>query len=218
MSPFVRRLPNYFTFLRLALIPVFVCLMLDPSAAMVNLALFVFIFASLTDYVDGYVARRCGAVSDFGKLLDPIADKILVMAALVMLVAQRSEAYGDSWAPGWMVVLVLARETWVNGLRSVAAAQGVVVAASKAGKLKSVLQMAAIILLLLHDRKVPIGRFTVPCQYFGVRLLLVSIVISYWGAAEYSWLVLSGHLRKDGSCEQPLPQPAEPADPASKSS
>lgn len=191
MSPFVQQLPNYITYLRLALIPVFVVLMIEPTETMVSLALLVFVFASLTDYIDGYLARRFGAVSDFGKLLDPIADKILVMAALVMLVAQRSMMYGESWVPGWMVVLVLARETWVNGLRSVAAAQGVVVAASKTGKIKSALQMAAIVLLLLHDVTISVGGTPFPCQYLGLRLLLISIVISYWGAAEYTWLVLN---------------------------
>src|SRR5262249_9731081 len=116
-SPFVQRLPNYLTFFRLALVPVFVVLMLEPSEYMVFLAIIVFVVAAITDYVDGIIARSFGAVSDFGKLLDPLVDKILVMAALVMLVAQRSDVDGTPWVPGWMVVLVMARELWVTGLR-----------------------------------------------------------------------------------------------------
>ncbi len=194
MSQLIQRVPNYFTFLRVALIPVFVLLMMRELTIA---ALFVFLLASLTDLIDGYVARRYRAVSDFGKLLDPIADKILVMTALVMLVAQKSDTYGESWVPGWMVVLVLARETWVNGLRSVAAAQGVVVAASSAGKLKSALQMIAIVLLLLHDAKISVAGLSIPCSYLGVRLLLISIIVSIWGAVEYSWFVLSGKMKAE---------------------
>src|SRR5262245_57339044 len=137
----VQRLPNWLTFLRLGLIPVFVFLMVEPSRWMVDLAMIVFIVAAFTDYIDGIIARRYGAVSDFGKLLDPLADKILVMAALVMLASQRSDTYGEPWVPGWMVVMVLAREIWVTGLRAVASARGVVVAASTTGKFKSGLQM-----------------------------------------------------------------------------
>lgn len=183
---FRNNLPNWLTYLRLALIPVFVLLMLDPTPAMVRVALAVFIVAALTDYVDGFVARRWGAVSNYGKLLDPLADKILVMAALVMLVAQRSDLYGDPWVPGWMVVLVLAREIWVTGIRGVAASRGLVLQADGAGKVKSFLQMTAICCLLLHHTELRLGAGHVTAQILGANLLLLSIFVSYWGAFGYT--------------------------------
>jgi CDP-diacylglycerol---glycerol-3-phosphate 3-phosphatidyltransferase len=190
MSRFVQRLPNYITFARLGLVPVFVGLMIEPTEFMLDAAITIFVVASVTDYVDGFIARRYGAVSDFGKLLDPVADKLLVMAALVMLVAQKPDNYGDLWVPGWMVVLVLAREMWISGLRSDAASRGKIVAASNAGKLKSVLQMAAIVALLLHDRRISLGGALVSCQLIGINLLIVSLLLSYWGAVEYTWEML----------------------------
>ena len=183
-------LPNYLTFLRLALIPVFVILMLDPTKGMIYIATAVFMFAAFTDYLDGIIARRFNCVSDTGKLLDPLADKLLVMSALVMLVAQRSDQYGEPWVPGWMVVMVLAREIWVTGLRGVAAAKGVVVAAGNAGKVKSVLQMVAIVFLLLHDARFSIFGIRLTCQVFGLYLLFLSIAFSYWAATEYSVTIL----------------------------
>ncbi|RIL06154.1 MAG: CDP-diacylglycerol--glycerol-3-phosphate 3-phosphatidyltransferase [Proteobacteria bacterium] len=185
----VREIPNYLTYLRLILIPLFVWLMIEPSRSMVYWATAVFVIAAATDYLDGFVARKFGAVSEAGKLLDPLADKLLVMSALVMLVAQRSDLYGEPWVPGWMVVVILGREIWVTGLRAVAAAGGTIIAAGSAGKFKSFLQMLAIMLLLLHDLRFPfLG--TVTCQIVGLYMLLISIVFSVWGAMEYTTLVL----------------------------
>ncbi len=192
MPTLIQRIPNWLTYLRIALIPVFVLLMIDPTPGMVLAATFVFVFAAVTDYIDGYIARKFGAVSDFGKLLDPLADKVLVMAGLVMLVAQRSDIFGTPWVPGWMVVLVLAREIWVTGLRALAASQGLIVPAGSAGKIKSGFQMVAVVLLLLHDR--PLTFLKIPlswsCQFVGLNFLLISIAFSLWGAAEYTWAVL----------------------------
>jgi CDP-diacylglycerol--glycerol-3-phosphate 3-phosphatidyltransferase len=188
----IKNIPNTLTALRLALAPVFVLLMIEPSRTMVYVATGIFILGALTDFMDGVIARRYGAVSDAGKLLDPVADKVLVMAALVMLLAQRSEVDGAPWVPAWMVVLVLAREIWVTGLRGVAASRGVVVAASAAGKLKSAVQMVAIVFLLLHDYPVAIFGSAVPSQILGLNALLLSIVVSYWGAIDYTLAVFSG--------------------------
>lgn len=188
----IKRLPNALTFLRLFLIPVFVFLMHEPSPQMVLWATGVFVLACFTDYADGVIARKCGAVSDFGKLLDPIADKILVMAALVMLVAQKSDEYGDPWVPAWMVVLVLAREIWVTGLRALAGSKGLVIPASQTGKIKSAAQMIAIVLLLLNG--VYFFRFLglkLWLHDLGQILLLFSIIVSYWGASEYTYQVLA---------------------------
>jgi CDP-diacylglycerol--glycerol-3-phosphate 3-phosphatidyltransferase len=197
----MRRVPNALTFLRLALIPLFVLLMREPSREMAVAATFVFALAALTDYADGMIARRYGVVSDFGKLLDPLADKLLVMAALVMLVAQRGDVDGEPWVPGWMAVMVLAREIWVTGLRGVAASRGVIVPASWSGKMKSLLQMAAIVFLLLHDVRIPVAGTTMTCQFVGLNLLFISIAFSYWGATEYTYRILY-------NAQEPAPQPA----------
>jgi CDP-diacylglycerol--glycerol-3-phosphate 3-phosphatidyltransferase len=208
----VRNIPNLLTFVRLGLIPIFVLLMLDPTKYMVFLAILVFIFAALTDYADGFLARKFGAVSDFGKLLDPLADKILVMAALVMLAAQRSDLDGKPWINGGLVVLVLARELWVTGLRGIAASRGIILPAGSAGKLKSGLQMCAIVLLLLHDTTFPIFGLRFSAQFIGTNLLILSLLFAYWGAVDYTQGVIeAGGLRLDGV--DPLPEVRHESEP-----
>jgi CDP-diacylglycerol--glycerol-3-phosphate 3-phosphatidyltransferase len=196
--PVIKKLPNWLTFFRLALIPLFVFLLTDPTPRMITGAAIIFAIAAITDYVDGFIARRFSATSDFGKLLDPLADKILVMSALVMLLAQRTNAYGEPWVPAWMVVLVLAREIWVTGLRAVAASRGLIVAAGNAGKVKSGLQMVAIILLILHER--PLSYLAIPlgwtCQFVGTSLLFLSIAFSLWSAFEYTWAILIANKKE----------------------
>ncbi len=187
MNNVLQRLPNYLTFLRLGLIPVFVLLMGDSSRWTGYVATLVFAVAAFTDLLDGFVARRFGAISDLGKLLDPLADKILVMAALVMLVAQRGDLDGEPWVPGWMVVLVLARELWITGLRAVLAQRGTVLAASATGKYKSWFQMIAIIFLLLHYPTLEVFGVYMSAQAIGVNLLIISIAFSLWSAAEYTY-------------------------------
>lgn len=204
----LKNIPNWLTYLRIALIPVFVALMDTSSGGVRIAATAVFVLAAITDYVDGYLARKFRATSDFGKLLDPLADKILVMTALVMLVGQRSDLDGDPWVPAWMVVLVLAREIWVTGLRGIAATQGKVVAASSAGKVKSGLQMIAITFLLLHEMPIAfiVGRL-LTAEILGFNLLLLSLVFSYWGAYEYTVAILLGDDAPSLATEDRSPPP-----------
>lgn len=205
----LRKIPNWITTCRIALIPLYVFLMVNSSETAIVAATVVFIFAAITDYLDGFIARRYRASSDFGKLLDPLADKILVMAALVMLAAQRSDLSGEPWVPGWMVVLILAREIWITGLRAVAAAEGTVVAASSAGKLKSGLQMAGIIILHLHEMSFYVPGRQVTFQLVGFNVLLVSIFISYWGAYEYSREILGFKMgQSDSPGDDSVPPPS----------
>jgi CDP-diacylglycerol--glycerol-3-phosphate 3-phosphatidyltransferase len=185
----MRKVPNWLTAIRLALIPLFVVLMVNPSRETLWIATAVFLVAAVTDYADGYIARRYRAVTELGKLLDPLADKILVMAALVMLTAQRTFESGDPWVPGWMVVVILAREIWVTGLRGIAAAHGHVVAASPAGKVKSVLQMVAIVLLLAYDLPLFLFGWVVECRFVGLNVLFLSILWSVYGAVQYTLAV-----------------------------
>lgn len=136
-------LANKLTVLRMILVPVFlICAMLNTVAGNI-LALAVFVIASATDKLDGYIARSRNQITNFGKFMDPLADKLLVTCALIFLVER-------GIIPAWVVVVIIAREFIVSGLRTLAASQGVVIAASNWGKLKTVIQMIAIIMGLVY--------------------------------------------------------------------
>lgn len=134
--------PNCLSLLRIVLMPIMVAFMYSDAPWAAVVALLVFVIAALTDYLDGYIARKEGIVTTFGKFIDPLADKMLVLAALIMLSAQGN-------LPAWVVVLVLFRELAVDGIRLIANQSGRVIAASKLGKIKTVIQMVTIILLML---------------------------------------------------------------------
>jgi CDP-diacylglycerol--glycerol-3-phosphate 3-phosphatidyltransferase len=141
---FPLNLPNTLTVLRILLVPVVIVALLDETPNGDAIAAGVFALAALTDGLDGYIARSRGAVTTFGKLMDPIADKLLVTAALVALVSlNRLEA--------WVAMVIIAREFAVTALRGVAAEQGVVIQASWLGKVKTALQISAIIALIVFE-------------------------------------------------------------------
>lgn len=134
---------NKLTVFRIMLVPFFfVAAHYEQNVSVMMIATGIFAVASFTDFLDGYLARKHGLVTDFGKFMDPLADKILVAAALVVLVER-------GLAPAWMVVLIISREYAISILRAIAASSGKVLAASKGGKAKTVLQMSAIIMLML---------------------------------------------------------------------
>ena len=141
-------LPNYLTLARIIIVPLLVVVLLTPIAeawfgiSSYALAIAIFLVASLTDILDGHLARRRNQVSNLGKLLDPIADKLLVSAALIVLVEKHL-------APAWTVVIILGREFIVTGLRSIAATEGIVIQAQKIGKIKMWAQCVAIVALLV---------------------------------------------------------------------
>jgi CDP-diacylglycerol---glycerol-3-phosphate 3-phosphatidyltransferase len=138
-------LPIALTLLRIFLVPVLVVVLLTRSEASVFLGVGIFSLAVLTDYLDGYFARRRNQVTRLGILLDPLADKLLTTAAFISLVEMGA-------VEGWMVMIIIGREFAVTGLRNIAAGRGVVIAASPLGKGKMVLQVVAILLLLLGRR------------------------------------------------------------------
>jgi CDP-diacylglycerol---glycerol-3-phosphate 3-phosphatidyltransferase len=141
-------LPNYLTIARIVIVPLLVVVLLTPVAdewfgiSGYALAIAIFIAASLTDILDGHLARKRNQVSNLGKLLDPIADKLLVSAALIVLVEKHL-------APAWAVVIILGREFIITGLRSIAAADGIVIQAQTSGKIKMWAQCVAIVALLV---------------------------------------------------------------------
>lgn len=138
-------LPNLITLLRIFLIPVFIILYIDPTQNRSLIAAIIFAFASLTDFVDGYIARKTGQVTKLGKLLDPIADKFLTISGLILLVDHQKAA-------GWIAILIISREIAVTGLRAIASSSGRIMQAESAGKIKMAILTFAIILLMLDYR------------------------------------------------------------------
>ena len=169
--PRVLNLPNALTLLRIFLVPVLVVVLLTRVEGHVYLGAAIFGFAVLTDYLDGYFARRRNEVTRLGILLDPIADKMLTAAAFLSLVEM-------GLAPAWMVMIVLARELAVTGLRNVAAGRGVLIRASGLGKAKMVAQVTAILMLLL-------SRQVTPLHLPGVVALWVVVVLTLVSGADY---------------------------------
>jgi CDP-diacylglycerol--glycerol-3-phosphate 3-phosphatidyltransferase len=132
--------PNLLSISRMVSVPVFIILMLDPTPLRALAAGIVFSLASITDWLDGYLARKWGQVTKIGKLLDPIADKILIASALIMLVE-----IDPSKVPSWIAIVIIGREIAVTGLRAMAASEGVVIPAENLGKYKVGAQITAIL-------------------------------------------------------------------------
>ncbi len=171
-------LPNLLSLFRIAIVPVLVYLLTfsDPRSAL--LAGFLFLVASLTDYFDGYLARRNRSVSNIGKILDPLADKLMIVSVLIMLVAM-SRA-GEPGVPAWLVVVIVARETAVTILRGIALSEGVVMAAEELGKYKFILQVLAVFALLVHYPYMGIDFYVV-----GIYFLLLAAIIGLWSGVNY---------------------------------
>jgi CDP-diacylglycerol--glycerol-3-phosphate 3-phosphatidyltransferase len=175
-------IPNLLTMARIAAIPFFTWLLDEPTPRRGFWACIVFTGAALTDMLDGYLARKLGVVSVLGKFLDPLADKLIVMAALVWMVPMGRIA-------AWVVVLLLAREISVTGLRSVAASEGVVISAGREGKTKTALQMIGIVALVLgypyHMAYAGIDLGIVDMVHVGRALVYLSLLFSFASAAQY---------------------------------
>jgi len=162
-------LPNKLTMFRIFLIPFFVIFMMIPLSYGHIIALIIFIVASLTDTADGYIARKYHLVTDFGKFMDPLADKLLVCSAMICLIDKGQLA-------AWVVIIIVAREFVISGFRLIAADNGIVIAASMWGKAKTISQMAMIIVLLLdidHPFFFWLGQILI---YVALVLTIVSLV------------------------------------------
>lgn len=187
-------LPNMLTLARIAVIPVFVWFISegDPFYSLMSAA--VFAGASITDVVDGYLARRWNMITVTGKLMDPLADKLIAMAAFVMLVQLgRLES--------WVVIILLARELIVSGLRMIAATEGMVIAAGQEGKWKTSVQLVAVIALCIHyphPLNLLFATYPVDWNQIGRLLMYGSMVLSVWSAANYFRAFL-GMLARRGS-------------------
>ena len=165
--------PNTLTLFRVATIPVIVILMLYPSRPSCLVAAVLFSAAAITDYFDGYIARRFGLVSNLGKVMDPVADKLLVSSAFIMLTAQ-------GWVPAWMVCIIIGREIAVTGLRNIIAEKGEDVSASNLGKYKTGFQIAAAIPLLIHY-----PFFGLDAYAIGKFFMWGALAFTLWSGADY---------------------------------
>lgn len=177
-------LPNLLTLLRIFFVPVLVAALVG-EARREMLALAIFLAAAFTDLLDGYLARRWKQITTVGTLLDPIADKLLITAALIALVQVHA-------VPSWMAILVVGREFAISGLRSIAAAEGYIIAANEMGKAKMVFQVVAISLLLLSLR-IPELKTLAEAAMIGV------VITSFWSAAVYFrqfWRKVDGHVKR----------------------
>ena len=166
-------LPNKLTMFRVILIPFFVFFMLAPFFDGYGnyIAVAIFIIASLTDLLDGKIARKYNLVTNFGKFMDPLADKLLVCSALICLVDL-------GYLASWIVIIIIAREFIISGFRLVASDNGVVIAASYWGKFKTVFQMIMVILLSLH---LPFVAF----DYIGIVVTYISLILTVVSLVDY---------------------------------
>ena len=167
--------PNILTACRFAIVPVLLFLLQPGSSNTVALAaFFLFLSGALTDLADGYLARKYGIESVLGKLMDPLADKMLVATPLIMLIPLDR-------IPAWVSLLIISRELAVTGLRGLAAASGIVVSASGLGKIKSIFQYTALCILIF-----PLGLLPLPFLHdLGRIILYISLLLTLWSGFDY---------------------------------
>ena len=175
--------PNKLSLLRVALIPVLILCMYLPGWPMILVSAAVFGAAAYTDYLDGHIARRDNIVTDFGKFIDPVADKLLNLSAMIMLTY-------CGLLPQWAVIVILARELAVDGLRMVAVGQGRVIAAGKLGKIKTVSQIVLVLFLMIAGRLAPVVFGGVPMvvtivNVIGWIITLWVVAITVWSGVDY---------------------------------
>lgn len=173
--------PNLLTGARIAAVPVVMLLLLFPGPWASFLGALCFVLAGATDFLDGFLARRHRLVSRWGKFMDPLADKLLVSAALIMLIPLGR-------APAWMAFLIVGRELAVTGLRGLAAAEGIILAPDRWAKAKTLLQMAALTALILHYPYVGIDFHEV-----GMVLLWLALFATVASGVSYFWSFFQQH-------------------------
>jgi len=163
-------LPNRLTLLRVIMVPFFIVFYIK-GYFLISFVLFV--LASLTDLLDGHIARKRNLISNFGKIMDPLADKILVYSAFCLMVE-------NGLVPSWMLIVILVREFAVSGMRTVAASEGIVVAADLSGKIKTVLQMIAVPMLILTGVIISDVWFTL-----SMAMLWASLIMTVYSGIQY---------------------------------
>lgn len=166
-------LPNALTVFRVLAVPFIVALLYFPGPTTCALATLLFLVAILTDLADGFLARKFNQVTNFGKFLDPLADKILIASVLVMLVEL-------NWVSAWVSIIVIVRELLVTGLRAIAADKGHVIAADRFGKMKTIMQSVALVPLIYHY-----PFFDIDVARLGSGLLFVAVLLTVYSGWNY---------------------------------
>lgn len=166
-------LPNFLSIVRIGTAPVLVVLLLEPGRTLSVVSAVLFALVCVTDWLDGYLARKRGIITALGQFLDPLADKILITTAFIMLIPLGR-------APAWVVALIISREMAVTGLRAIATNSGVVIAASRLGKLKTVSQIVCLVPLIIHY-----GFFGVDFHLIGTVLLYAAFFLTMWSGLDY---------------------------------
>jgi CDP-diacylglycerol---glycerol-3-phosphate 3-phosphatidyltransferase len=175
-------LPNALTLVRIFAVPLLVAVLFTKDHMLI--AALIFLAASLTDLLDGYLARKTGQITTLGVLLDPVADKLLISAAFISLI--------PDIVPAWMVVIIVGREFAVSGLRSIASTQGFTISASELGKIKMVAQVAAITLLILGHQEFPI---LYPVGQFALYVVVLFAVVSAVDYFRTFWNQIDGRFK-----------------------
>jgi CDP-diacylglycerol--glycerol-3-phosphate 3-phosphatidyltransferase len=178
-------IPNFLTGIRIFSIPLVVFFLTSPQPLPSALAALIFTIAAITDLLDGYFARLHKRETAVGKLLDPLADKLLILSGMIMLIPLER-------IPAWMVVVILGREVAITGLRGIASAEGVVIAASRWGKGKMILQTSALTGLMLHYPYLGIN-----FHILGMILLWIALAVTLWSGIDYFWKFYQGMVNKE---------------------
>jgi CDP-diacylglycerol--glycerol-3-phosphate 3-phosphatidyltransferase len=182
----VWNIPNLLSVFRILTVPLVVTCLFWPSPAASFWAALIFGVASITDLLDGYIARWQKSETAIGQLLDPLADKLLINSALIMLIPLGRIS-------AWMVVLIVAREVAVTGLRGIASIEGLVIAASSLGKAKTILQTAALVGLLLHYEYMGVD-----FHLWGMTLMWIALAVTVWSGFDYFYKFYRAHTGRDG--------------------
>ncbi len=184
--PRALNLPNVISLSRVAVTPLLIWLLTHPGRTFALVAAAAFIIACVSDWLDGYLARRHGLITNLGKFLDPLADKVLVISALIMLAAMPREPR----VPGWIVAVIAAREVAVTGLRAIARDEGIVLGAESLGKAKMTFEVVALVSLLLHYRY-----WLIDFHAAGMAFLWIALLLALWSGIAY-------HLRLANALHQ----------------
>lgn len=188
-----RHLPNFLTLGRMIMVPPIVVLLFFPGRWTSAVAAGLFLIASLTDFFDGFIARRFEVESSFGRFLDPIADKVLVTSALIMLIALgRVDA--------WIVMLIITREMAVSALRAVTKTWDTTLKPSRAGKLKTLFQFSAIVPLIIHY-EYNVGGIPINFHIVGTVLLYIALVLTLWSGLDYFFRFYREYENREGGDE-----------------
>jgi len=170
----ILNLPNSITMLRICIIPVLFLLLLSPGRVLSFVIAVLFIIAAITDVLDGHIARKYGIVTKMGQFLDPVVDKLIVSSAMILMIPMGR-------VPAWIVVLIIMRDVFVDGLRSIASSEGIVIQASSMGKKKTLCQIIAVSALLIHYDTV----FGLDAHLVGIVVLYLALVLTIYSGIDY---------------------------------